>query len=305
MIESFFQNFPIPIVTLLGVLILGLISGIVGSFAVLNKQGLLGEGISHASLPGVGIMFIILGTKQTTLMLIGAGIASLIAMMCIIKVVKYTRIKFDATLALVLSSFYGLGIVLKSYIQGTNNARQAGLDGYIFGQVNFILIEDVVTMAICGVIILIITLIYWKQLKLFIFDADYARILGFSSKTFNIVLSLLITLTVVIGLKTVGVILMCALLIAPAVAARQWTNNTAAMVILSALIAMSSGVIGAYIGSVTVKMPTGPLIAVVASCFVLISLLFAPQRGIIFMMVQRMKNKSLYQKKGTSNVLNR
>ncbi len=303
MFDAFLQDFPIPIVTLAGVLILGLISGLVGSFAVLNKQGLLGDGISHAALPGIAIMFLIIGTKQTTLMLLGAAIVAFVAMFCIINISKYTRIKFDASLALVLSTFYGLGIMLKSYIQGTNNARQAGLDGYLFGQVNFILIEDIITMSICGAVILIIVLIYWKQLSLFIFDADYAKCLGFSSKSFNIILSLITTLTIVIGLKTVGVILMCALLIAPAVAARQWTDKMSTMVILSALIAMSAGAIGTYIGCVMEKMPAGPVITVVVSIFVLVSLLIAPKRGIIFMMIQRRKNKSQYKNKKLSDVL--
>lgn len=302
MLDAFIQNCPIPIVTLWGVLILGLISGVVGSFAVLNKQGLLGDGISHASLPGIAIMFLIIGTKQTSLLLLGAGIAALVAMVCIINVTKYTRVKFDASLALTLSSFYGLGIVLKSYIQGTHNASQAGLDGYIFGQVNFILIEDIITMCICGSLILAIVLLYWKQLCIFIFDADYARCLGFSSKVFNIVLSLLMTLTIVIGLKTVGVILMCALLIAPAVAARQWTDKIGTMVCLSALFAMGAGVIGAYIGAIMEKMPTGPVITVTISVFVLISLLFSPKRGIIFRIIRRQHIKSQLKKGKLHNV---
>lgn len=298
-------TFPnIPIVTLIGVLLLGLISGIIGSFAVLNKQGLLGEGVSHSTLPGIALMFIIIGTKNTPMLLLGAAIAALLAMLTIINVSKYTRIKFDTSLAIVLSVFYGLGIVLKSYIQSTGNASQAGLDAYILGQVNFILIEDLILMGGCAVLVIIITLVYWKQLTLFIFDADYARCLGYSSKAFNIILSLLIALAAVIGLKTVGVILMCAMLISPAVAARQWTNKFSTMIVLSSFFGMLAGFIGTYIGCRYEKMPTGPLIVVAISFIVLISLLFAPQRGIIFKMIQRQRNKKQFKNKQLEDILN-
>lgn len=294
----------IPIVTLIGVLLLGLISGIIGSFAVLNKQGLLGEGVSHATLPGIALMFIIIGTKNTAMLLLGAAIAALLAMLTIINVTKYTRIKFDTSLAIVLSVFYGFGIVLKSYIQSTGNASQAGLDAYILGQVNFILIEDLNLMGSCALLVLIITFVYWKQLTLFIFDADYARCLGYSSKVFNIILSLLIALAAVIGLKTVGVILMCAMLISPAVAARQWTNKFSTMIVLSSFFGMLAGFIGVYIGCNYEKMPTGPVIVVAISLIVLISLLFAPHRGIVFKLIQRKRNKKLFKNKQLEDILN-
>ncbi len=281
----------IPLDTLLGVLLLGLICGVVGCFAVLNKQGLLGDGISHASLPGIALMFILIESKSTPMLLLGAAGAALLAMLTILNITKYTRIKFDTALAIVLSVFYGLGIVLKSSIQGSGNAKQAGLDSYILGQVTFILREDIIMMSLCAVVVLVIVLVYWKQLSLFIFDVDYARSLGYSSKCFNIVLSLLITLAVVIGLKTVGVILMCAMLISPAVAARQWTNKLPMMLVLSSLFGMLAGFVGTYVGSSFERVPTGPMIVVSISVIVLLSLLFAPQRGILSKLIQRKKNK--------------
>ncbi len=292
----------IPLDTLLGVLLLGFICGIVGCFAVLNKQGLLGDGISHASLPGIALMFILLESKNTPMLLLGAAGAALLAMLTILNITKYTRIKFDSALAIVLSVFYGLGIVLKSSIQGSGNANQAGLDGYILGQVNFILTEDIMLMAFCAVLVLVIVLIYWKQLSLFTFDADYARALGYSSKCFHIVLSLLITLAVIIGLKTVGVILMCAMLISPAVAARQWTNKLPMVLALSAVFGMLAGFTGTYAGSSFEKIPTGPMIVVSISVIVLLSLLFAPQRGIISKLIRNQKNKIEFNNRNKDDV---
>jgi manganese/zinc/iron transport system permease protein len=279
----------------LGSALLGLISGVLGSFAVLRKQSLLGDGVSHSALPGVVMAFVLLGSKNTEVLLLGALISGLLATLVIVGVIRHTRVKFDSALALVMSVFFGLGLVLITYVQKIPNSNQAGLKRFIFGQASILLQRDIFLMTLCGLILLTLVLLFWKEFKLFIFDADFAQSLGFSRKNLNLLLSFMIVLTIIIGLQTVGVILMSAMLITPAVAARQWTNKLWVMVTLSALFGAVSGIAGTAASSLVPKLPTGPAIVVCVSLIVGFSVLFAPGRGVLHRIYQHRKNKILYK----------
>ena len=153
-------------------------------------------------------------------------------------------------------------------------------------------------MAVCGAVLIVLVLLFWKEFKLFTFDSDFAQSLGFSPKKLNLLLSFMIVLTIIIGLQTVGVILMSAMLITPAVAARQWTNKLWVMVSLSALFGAVSGLMGTAASSLVPKLPTGPAIVVCVSAIVVISILFAPGRGVLHRIYQRRKNRLLYKMEG-------
>ncbi len=153
-------------------------------------------------------------------------------------------------------------------------------------------------MIICGVILFTLILLFWKEFKLFIFDSEYARTLGFPAHKLNLLLSFLIVMAIIIGLQTVGVILMSAMLIAPAVAARQWTNKFWIMVTLSAFFGAISGILGTAASSLMTKLPTGPAIVVFISCIVIFSVLFAPGRGIVQKVIHRKNLKQLIRNKG-------
>lgn len=275
----------------LGSALLGLISGVLGSFAVLRKQSLLGDGVSHSALPGVVMAFMLLGSKNTETLLFGALVSGLLATLFIVSIVRYTRVKFDSALALVMSVFFGLGLVLLTYVQKIPNSNQAGLKRFIFGQASTLMQRDIVLMAVCGVVLLALVLLFWKEFKLFTFDGDYAQSLGFSPKKLNLLLSFMIVLAIIIGLQTVGVILMSAMLIAPAVAARQWTNKLWVMVSLSAVFGGVSGVAGTTASSLMARLPTGPAIVVFVSLIVIVSVLSAPGRGILHKLYRRRKNR--------------
>ena len=282
----------------LGAALLGLISGVLGCFSVLRKQSLLGDGVSHSALPGVVIAFILLGSKNTEVLLLGALISGLLATFFIVGIIQYTRFKFDSALALVMSVFFGLGLVLLTYVQKIPNSNQAGLKRFIFGQASTLLQRDIVMMAVCGAILLAFVILFWKEFKLLTFDSDFAQNLGFSPKKLNLLLSFMIVLAIIIGLQTVGVILMSAMLIAPAVAARQWTNKLWTMTLLSAVFGMVSGVAGTAASSMVPKLPTGPAIVVCVSVIVVMSVLFAPGRGILHKLYQRRKNRLLLRMEG-------
>lgn len=273
---------------LLGTALLGLASGIAGTFAVLRKESLIGDGLSHAALPGVVIAFLLTGIKDIEVLIAGAALSSITAAWLITITVENSKIKFDGALATILSAFFGLGMVLLTYVQSLNNAGQAGLSKFIFGQAATILARDVYITSAAALIIIVLTALFWKELKLISFDVEYAKTLQIPV-TFTLILyrSLLI-MTIIIGIQSVGAILISSLLIAPAVGARQWTNKLGTMCILAGFFGMVSA-IGGTIWSTTVqKLPTGPAIIVILSVIVLLSLIFAPNRGILW---QYRKNK--------------
>ena len=277
---------------LLGTALLGLASGIAGTFAVLRKESLIGDGLSHAALPGVVIAFLLTGIKDIEVLITGAALSSITAAWLITITVENSKIKFDGALATILSAFFGLGMVLLTYVQSLNNAGQAGLSKFIFGQAATILARDVYITSAAALIIIVLTALFWKELKLISFDVEYAKTLQIPV-TFTLILyrSLLI-MTIIIGIQSVGAILISSLLIAPAVGARQWTNKLGTMCILAGFFGMISA-IGGTIWSTTVqKLPTGPAIIVILSAIVLLSLIFAPNRGILW---QYRRNKQSKQ----------
>jgi manganese/zinc/iron transport system permease protein len=265
----------------LGCSLLGLSAGILGAFTFLNKESLLGDALAHASLPGICLAFLITQTKQNEVLLLGALILSIICIFIIEVIKKYTTIKFDSTLALILSSFFGFGLVLLSYINKMSGANKAGLDKFIFGQASTLLKGDIMMLVTISIAIIVCVFVFWKEFKITSFDKNYAHILGISPKIFQYFLSFLTVACIIIGIQTVGVILISSLLIAPAVAARQLTNNLSTMVVLSGLIGLISCLIGVVFSSNVDNLPTGPVIAIIASIFAFASLLFAPKRGVL------------------------
>lgn len=266
-------------VVALGAALLGMASGMIGSFAVLRRQSLLGDVVSHAALPGIAAVFLMTGTKDTVWLLIGALCSGLTATGFIIGVVRYSRVKFDTALALGMSVFFGLGLVLLTYVQKIPNSNQAGLQRFIFGQAAVLLESDILVIAITGAALLALTLLFWKEFKLLSFDPEFARSLGLPTRSLDVLLSAMTVAAIIAGLQTVGVILMSAMLVAPAVAARQWTNRLGVMVGLAALFGAVSGVAGTLASSALPKLPAGPAIVVAADVLVLISLALGRARS--------------------------
>ncbi len=262
-----------------------------GSFAVLRKQSLLGDAISHAALPGIAIAFLITGTKDSNILLLGALISGLIGTFWIRGIVKKTHLKSDTALGLILSLFFGFGMLLLTYIQKQPNANQAGLDKYLFGQAATLVESDVWLMSLVTGFCLLILLLFWKEFKILLFDADYTKTLGFNTTFIDVLITSFIVLAIVLGLQTVGVVLMSAMLLAPAAAARQWTNSLGVMVFLAALFGALSGVFGTAISASQNNLSTGPVIVIVASVFVLVSFIFSPSRGLLFKQIRFIKNR--------------
>ncbi|GAK88361.1 manganese ABC transporter [Nonlabens ulvanivorans] len=297
-ITQYFTDYTLRTITL-GTAVLGAICGMLGSFAVLRKQSLLGDAISHAALPGIAVAFLITGAKDSNVLLLGALVSGLIGVFWIRGITTKTHLKTDTALGLILSLFFGFGMLLLTYIQKQPNANQAGLDKYLFGQAATLVESDVLLMVIVTGISLLVMLLFWKEFKLLLFDKNYAMTLGFNTKFIDGLISFFIVLAIVIGLQTVGVVLMSAMLLAPAAAARQWTNSLSTMVILAAIFGAFSGVFGTAISASQNNLSTGPVIVLVAAIFVIVSFLFSPERGIIFKQVRLIKNRRDLQLKKT------
>lgn len=276
----------------LGTAVLGAICGMLGSFAVLRKQSLLGDAISHAALPGIALAFLITGAKDSGILMLGALVSGLIGTFWIRGITSKTHLKSDTALGLILSIFFGFGMLLLTFIQKQPNANQAGLDKYLFGQAATLVESDVQLMIIVTGISLFVMLLFWKEFKILLFDADYTKTLGFNTKFIDVLITFLIVLAIVLGLQTVGVVLMSAILLAPAAAARQWTNSLGTMVLLAALFGAFSGVFGTAISASQNNLSTGPVIVLVAGVFVLFSFIFSPKRGLLFREIRFHQNRT-------------
>ncbi|HET9493626.1 MAG TPA: metal ABC transporter permease [Chloroflexia bacterium] len=281
LITNLFTDYTVRTIAL-GSAVLGIVSGALGAYAVLRKQSLLGDAMSHAALPGIAIGFLLTGSKSPLVLGIGAAIAGWLATLLVMTIVRDTRIKQDTALGLALSVFFGFGLMLLTFIQKMPNAAQAGLDKFLFGQAAALVEEDVIVMAVVAAIALAAVMVFWKEFKILSFDPDFGATLGYRIRAIDVLLTTLLVMAIVIGLQTVGVVLMSAMIVAPAVAARQWTDRLGVMVALSALFGALAGVAGAFWSSSTERLPTGPAIVVCISAIAILSLLFAPNRGIVW-----------------------
>lgn len=279
----------------LGAAMLGIVSGALGTYAVLRGQSLLGDAVSHAALPGIALAFMLTGSKAPLILIIGAALSGWLATLFVMRIVLHTRIKYDAALGLVLSVFFGFGLVLLQILQRQPNAAQAGLETYLFGQAAALLQRDVVTMAILGLMVMVVVMVLWKAFKLLSFDQEFGATLGLPMYRLDLLMTGLLVLAIVLGLQMVGVVLMSAILIAPAAAARQWTNRLGMMMGLAALFGAVAGVVGAVISSSTTHLPTGPTIVLSAGVLVIVSLLFAPNRGLIWNTIRAWQNRRTLQ----------
>ncbi|MEM1333317.1 MAG: metal ABC transporter permease [Actinomycetota bacterium] len=275
----------------LGTTAIGIVSGVLGSYALLRKQSLLGDAVSHAALPGVVLAFMITRSRSSIVLLVGALVAGVIAALLISAVVRHSRIKEDSALGIMLSVFFGLGLVLLTMTQRMSDARQAGLDRFLFGQAATLALADVVTMIVIAAAAIALVALLWKEFKLVTFDPQFAVAIGMPVTALQTGLTMLLVVAVVVGLQAVGVILMSALLVAPAAGARQWTDRLGTMAVLAGVFGGVSGVVGVVISSTRSGLSTGPVIVLVVSAITFVSMLIAPNRGLVWNWVGRLRQR--------------
>lgn len=276
----------------MGAAVLGIVSGVLGCFAVLRRQSLIGDTISHAALPGICLGFLIAGERALGPIMVGALATGALAALAVLAMTNATRLKTDAALGIALSVFFAAGVVLLTHIQGSAGAAQAGLESFLFGQAAALLPSDLWVMGGVTVAALLLVAAFWKEFKLVAFDPTFARTLGLPVAALEALLTVMVALAVVVGLQMVGVVLMAAMIIAPAVAARQWTRRLECMVALSAVFGALAGVSGAMVSALGPGLATGPLIVIAASILVALSLAVAPGRGLLWASLRRARQRA-------------
>ncbi|MEK3825188.1 MULTISPECIES: metal ABC transporter permease [Paenibacillus] len=281
---------------LLGCLLLGFSSGIIGSFTFLRRQSLMGDTLAHAALPGICIAFMLTETKSIGLFLFGALIAGIVATFGISWITRFSRIKQDAAMGIVLTVFFGIGVVMLTRIQHSASGSQSGLDKYLFGQAASMVLTDVYVMGGVSLVLLIACLVWFKEFKLVSFDPGFARGMGLPVGVLEQFILLLTVIAVVAGIQAVGVVLVAALLVTPAAAARCWTNSLALMVLLAGLFGALSGAVGTLLSTLVPNLPTGPVTVLAATVLFVGSALFAPRRGLLARKLRSIQAKSTYMR---------
>jgi manganese/zinc/iron transport system permease protein len=286
---------------MLGTGLLGAAAGVIGVFLLLRKRALLGDAISHATLPGVCMAFLI-GVanggsgKSMWMLLLGAAVTGLLGGLAILGLRQFRRIKEDAALGIVLSIFFGLGILLLTLIQQIPDGHAAGLEGFIYGKTASMIAEDAMLIASVTGCVLLVALLLYRPLQLLCFDEGYAASQGWPVLWLDGLLMALVVAITIVGLQAVGLIMMIALLVIPAAASRFWTHQLPKMLPLSAVLATLSCLVGATISAITPRVPSGAAIVLIAVGTFLVSMFFGKARGIYWNWLRNWKLKSSYDR---------
>lgn len=292
-------------VVIIGTTMLGLAAGTIGAFMLLRKRALMGDALSHATLPGIGLAFIFANAagatgKSLPVLLTGAVVTGVLGVLAVLAIRASSRLKEDAALGIVLSVFFGAGVAILGVIQKMGTGSAAGLEGFIYGKTASMLASDAQLIAIAAAVVAIGCALLYKEFALLCFDADYARSEGWPVFAIDLIMMTLVIAVTVIGLQAVGLILIIALLIIPAAAARFWTEHLLTMVIASALIGAISGMLGASLSALIPRLPAGAVIVVVAATLFLFSMFLGPARGVI---MRWARHRELVRKVDRQNLL--
>lgn len=279
-------------VVLLGTALLGVAAGIVGNFTLLRKRALMGDALSHATLPGVGLAFILAtfaggDGKSLLVLLAGAAVSGVAGLLAIMFIRNATRLKEDAALGIVLSVFFGAGIAILGVVQQMTKGHAAGLESFIYGKAASMGILDAQLIGGTGLVAAVVCVALFKELQLLCFDEAFAGSRGYPVVLLDIVLMILVVTVTLVGLQAVGLILMVALLVIPASAARFWTERMATMAVISAAVGAVSALVGAGLSAVFPKLPSGAMIVLVATAGFLFSMFFGTARGVLLRAVRQ------------------
>ncbi len=270
----------------IGAALLGFAAGASGTFLFLRKRALVSDAVAHATLPGIGLAFIVMvalgGDGRSLLgLLLGSAVTAWIGLLLIEWIVRHTRLAEDAAIGAVLGVFFGAGIVLLTVIQTMSAGRQAGLEGFLLGATAGMLFQDAIVIAVGGSFAVLATWLMRRPMTVVAFDSEYAASLGYDVRRTDLLMMGLVMAVTVIGLKLVGLILIVAMLIIPAVTARFWTERSHQVIWIAGAVGGGSGYLGAVISASAPALPTGPIIVLVAAGLFVFSLLFAPSRGML------------------------
>ncbi len=278
----------------IGAALLGAASGITGTFLFLRKRALVSDAVSHATLPGVCVAFLVLVAlggdgRNLAGLLVGSAVSAGIGLWCMNWLTRNTRLAEDAAIGAVLSVFFGFGVVLLTVIQTLGVGRQAGLEGFLLGSTAGMLYSDALVIAAGGAAVLFLILLTRRPMTMVAFDPEYAAARGLPVDKVDMLMMGLVMAVTVVGLKVVGLILIVALLIIPPVTARFWTERADQVVILAGVLGAVAAYLGAAISASAPNLPTGPIIVLMSFALFALSLLVAPNRGVLAAVLRHQK----------------
>ncbi|WP_197073419.1 metal ABC transporter permease [Salinicoccus sediminis] len=269
------------IIVAAGTMILAFAGGMVGTISVMKGQSLIGDAVGHATFPGIVVAFMLIGVKETYTLALGAVLFGVIAFLTIQMITNHSKVTLDGALALVLSSFFGLGMALMSFVQGNPDFEGTqGLNDYIFGQAAYMLRSDVYLITAASVISLFILAAFYTQIRIYIFDPVFSRTAGINNTLMNFIILVITILLISVGLKAVGAILIVNLLIAPAVIGQLWSSRFSIVLLIAGVSGAFAAFTGTYISTAGENIATGPAIILTLSLLMALSLFCAP-KGII------------------------
>lgn len=263
-------------IILLGTTLVGIACGIVGCFIILERKSLVGDALAHAALPGFALAFLYTGNKSSPLLYIGAIISALIGSYCIRFINTHTTLKKETALGIVLSTAFGIGTITLSIIQTRSTAHKAGINKFLLGNAATLLWQDICIIMTITAIIIATTIACWKEFKIFIFNKEFSHTIGMNNNRIELILTMITILAIIIGLQTVGAVLISSLLIAPAITAYQWTKKFSHMILLSCILSCFATILGTLFSSMIPHIPTGPMMVITATTCALISIIIAP-----------------------------
>ena len=281
-------------VVVAGTTLLGLAAGLVGTFLVLRRRALLSDTLSHATLPGIALAFMVMtlttgNGKHLPGLIVGAAIFAVIGTATVLAIQRFSRLKDDAALGIVLSVYFGLGVALMGMATRMDAGNAAGLSSFIYGKTASMLLSDALLIAITALIAAVACLLLFKEFALICFDADFGLTQGWPVARLDFLMMALVVLVTVIGLQAVGLILVVALLIIPAASARFWTHRLRILLILSGIFGALSGFLGSGVSALMANLPAGAVIVLAASFFFLVSLVFGSSRGLLRLAMDRLR----------------
>lgn len=285
--------------------ILGFACGLTGSFLLLRKRSLMGDALSHACLPGIGILFMVMvagggAGKALPGLLLGATLTGLLGVVLVLLIRNTTRIKDDTAMGIVLSVFFGAGVAVLGMAQSMPDASAAGLETFIYGKAASMVMQDFLLISSVAMAVAVLTGLLMKEFTVLSFDEGFTRSLGWPVHGLDVLMLALVTAVTVIGLQAVGLILIIAFLITPAAAARFWTNDLKKMLLLAGLIGGASGWLGSSISALLPRLPAGAVIVLVAAVMFMASMLLGAARGVL---VRYARHRRLQRKVGRQHIL--
>lgn len=281
-------------VVIAGTTLLGLAAGVIGVFALLRKRSLVADALSHATLPGLALAFLLapalgLAGRSLPVLLAGAAASGVLGVACVHALLRHRRIHEDAAIGIVLSVFFGAGVVVLSWIQRHAPAGAAGIDAFIYGQTAAMRLSDAVLMGGIALAAIVVVALLFKEMSLVCFNASFARAGGWPVGAIDAAMMGLVVLVTVAGLQAVGIILVVALLVIPPVAARFWTDRLPRLVVVAAVIGAGSGYAGAVLSSLLPRKPAGAVIVLAAGAVFALSMFLAPTRGVVAVALRRVR----------------